>query len=557
MCGFGVLILLIIGLSGISIYSLANINETVSHIYENDLLGISYIKDAQVNLIAAHRAEKNMILAEDSAEEARYIENIRRYDDLFEEAVENFKTTIVLDEVMEKALELEKLWNELEPLQEKVIQLNQQQKYNEAFQLSGENRIVIDKMESLIDELVTLKEQQSLVAYNDSNAQYHTTSMAIGVFIVICGIVSILVVVIISRIISKPVTIVAEAAKKIANGDLTVESIKVKNKDEIGDLANSFNMMASELRNMIVKITETSQSVATYSEELSASSEETSASAEQVSKTILELSNGVSLQSQELESASSNLGQISATIQQTAANAEAVTNASLKASDAAKQGAIEAENAVQKIDRVKQISMETTSVVYGLGKQSEEIGQIVDVIKSIADQTNLLALNAAIEAARAGEQGRGFAVVAEEVRKLAEQSSASTQQIEGLINSIQSEANRAVNVIESGSQDIYEGVEAVNRAGDSFKAIVEGIEKMVVQIQEISTATEQIASESNEIVRSVDSIAAVSQQTAASAQEVSAASEEQTASMEEVSGSAQELAHLAEELLEIVSRFRY
>ncbi|SDZ10522.1 methyl-accepting chemotaxis protein [Proteiniborus ethanoligenes] len=555
--GFGALVIIIIGIGLLGIYELYNMNDMLNSMYEVELQGISSIKEAQVNLITAHRAEKNLILSQDLKEQANHTENIREYSKRFEEAMKKFEGTIALDDIRQKSVEINRLWEEAKPVQERIIQLNSQGKYDEAFKLSGQNREIFDKIEEYIELIATQKDEQALKAYNDSDAIFNYTTKTVVIILIVCIIISIGAAFIISRLISKPIVAIAKSAEEIANGDLTVESIRVKNNDEIGELAKSFNTMADSLRDMIMKIGHASQSVAAYSQELSASSEETSAATEQVAKTITELSNGAISQSEELESVSSHLGQISATIQQTAANTETVVNESMKASDAANRGVIEVENAVNKIERVKEVSMETANVINALGEQSEQIGQIIDVIKSIADQTNLLALNAAIEAARAGEQGRGFAVVADEVRKLAEESSASTQQIEKLIHNIQNETNKAIDVIEAGSQEIYEGVEAVNKAGDSFKIIVEEIDIVVEQIEGISVATQQIASGSNEIVRSVDSIAAISQQTAASSQEVTAASEEQTAAMEEVASSAQELASLAEELQEIISRFNY
>ncbi|WIV13335.1 methyl-accepting chemotaxis protein [Proteiniborus sp. MB09-C3] len=555
--GFSALIILMIILGGVGIYSLSVINNELTVLYDMHLKGIEYIKDAQINLASLGEDRGMLILAVDSKGRETAAKSMKSTFEEFEKNLEDFKSTIVDEEGRSIYSEITKLWEILKPNEESAIALATSGKIEEANQQTMVNRLNSEQIEIKINYLVKQKSELAEAANNGSDMLYSETLVILIIIIVLSVLTGIIVSLYISNIISKPITVMAGATKKIAEGDITVQAIKVKNKDEIGELANSFNIMTDRLRDMIIKITEASQSVAAYSQELSASSEETTAAAEQVSKTILELSSGAAAQSEELEATSSHIGQISSAIQQAAANTESVTNASKNASDAANEGVREAENAVRKIDRVKQVSIESANVVNALGKKSEEIGQIVDVIKNIADQTNLLALNAAIEAARAGEQGRGFAVVAEEVRNLAEQSSASTQKIEGLIKDIQSETNRAVNVIESGGQEILEGVEAVNKAGNTFKSIVKEVENVAEQINEVSAATQQIASESNEIVKSIDSIAAISQQTAASGQEVSAASEEQTASMEEVASSAQELAHLAEELLETVSRFKH
>lgn len=355
--------------------------------------------------------------------------------------------------------------------------------------------------------------------------------------------------------IIKPINNLIVEVNILAEGNLT-KDITIKNNDEVGDLANSFNKMVKNLREIISKVASVSQRVAASSEELSASSEETTAATEQVANTIQQLASGANSQAEEVEGTSTIINQMSAGIQQISANTQSVSQASINVSDIAGQGSKEAENAVSKIERIKDVTAETAEVVKLLGQESEQIGQIVDVIKGIADQTNLLALNAAIEAARAGEQGRGFAVVAEEVRKLAEQSSVSAQQIAELIGNIQKETNRAVEVMDVGTREVAEGVVIVNKAGNSFNVILKEVNKVVEQIQQVSAATQQMAAGSNEVVKSIDSIAAIAQQTAASSQEVSAAAEEQTASMEEVARSAQDLAMLAEELQKSVSRFK-
>lgn len=557
MSGFGILIIIIMGIGLLSMYQLSSVNGMLNQLYERELKGISYIKEAQVNLITTHRAEKNLILTRDPAEEARHIENIKKYNTLFEEAMKSFETTTLLEDIIQRVDVINELWEEAKPVQEKVIQLNSEQRYDETLELSNKNRAIFDKIEIEIETIANLKDQQAIKAYNDSDTIFYNTTKLLIIILITCVIIATSIGFYISKIISKPIVAMAKSAAEIANGDLTIDNIIVKNNDEIGELADSFNKMTDGLRDMIKQVVDASQTVAAYSEELSASSEETSAATEQVSVTIAHLSDNVTKQSEEIDAVSSNLAHISASIQQAAANTELVVNASMKASEAASKGVLEAANAVNKIDRVKQASIETANVIRTLEKQSEEIGQIVDVIKNIADQTNLLALNAAIEAARAGEQGRGFAVVAEEVRKLAEESSSSTQKISEFISNIQNDTHRAIDAIEVGNKEVYDGVEAVNKAGDSFQIIVKEIEGVVEQIHHISAATQEIASDSNEIVVSIDSIATISEDTSSSSQEVTAAAEEQTAAMEEIARSAQELAILAQDLQTTVSRFRY
>jgi methyl-accepting chemotaxis protein len=195
-------------------------------------------------------------------------------------------------------------------------------------------------------------------------------------------------------------------------------------------------------------------------------------------------------------------------------------------------------------------------VIKGLGDRSQEIGQIVEVITGIAQQTNLLALNAAIEAARAGEHGRGFAVVADEVRKLAEQSAESAQQITNLIGTIQADTSTAVNVMDSTIQEVSSGIGVVNTAGEAFNRIENLINTVAKQIQEVSAASQQMSVGAMQVVKAIDEISDVSEKTAAGTQNVSAAAQEQLASMEEISASSSSLSKMATELQTLVSRFK-
>ncbi len=359
-----------------------------------------------------------------------------------------------------------------------------------------------------------------------------------------------------ARHISKPLAAVTKVAQAVAEGDLNVKMPVIKNRDEIGVLATAVTEMVHSLRKVIGEVLSQSESVAATSQELSAAAEEATASSTQVSETLNQLAAGATEQAISVGDTSSVLEQLAANSQQVAENAEIVNLSSGKASRAAEIGAVQAENAVQKIEQIRDVSLETAEAVTKLGDQSKQIGQIVDVIKGIADQTNLLALNAAIEAARAGEQGRGFAVVAEEVRKLAEQSSTSATQIATLIGNIKQGTDDAVAVMEKGKGEVAAGVQAVNLAGNSFRTIVDEVNTVVDQIQLVTAASQQMALGTNEAVQSVESIGVIVQETAASSEEVAAASEEQAATMVSVSQSAEALARLGERLLSAVAKFK-
>jgi methyl-accepting chemotaxis protein len=342
-----------------------------------------------------------------------------------------------------------------------------------------------------------------------ATAIYNTLVITLIGALVIGGIIIFL----FSGRITKPMEVIAEHVKRIANGDLT-ENIKIRSKDEVGQLAVSVNDMLERFRQLIGGILQTSHSVAAASEEISASTEQ--------------IASGSTTQAGNAQTIIELFKELSTAINNVARTAEEAAELSNQTTKTAIEGGKVVAVSVEGMNRINE-------QMGRLEQDSNKIGEIIEVIDDIAEQTNLLALNAAIEAARAGEQGRGFAVVADEVRKLAERSGEATKQITLIIKGMQHNTKESVNSVANGLEKSIE-------TGKAFDNIVGMVNETAQKVTEIAAASEEQSAQSGEVMQSVESIAAASQESAAASEETAATS--------------QTLAHLAEELNTSVSIFK-
>lgn len=397
---------------------------------------------------------------------------------------------------------------------------------------------------------------QKVNAYSLSSI--HASKLEQQTTIIIGSIVSLLAIALFVYIyfLLKPIPMISSRVRRVAEGNLDISEIRVKNHDEVGILAESVNLMVQNLRGIIKEVDINAEQLAASSEELMASAEQTSQATEHIASTIQEVAVGSENQAVSTETAVSTIREISTAAEHVAQNAESVSNTASQTTELTQDGVRAVQQVTLKMTSISQTVESLSRDMAELGARSETIGKIIGVITDISSQINLLALNAAIEAARAGEHGRGFAVVADEVRKLAEQSAQSTIEIINMIESIQKDTEVAVRTTQGVHAEVQSGLEAVRLAGTSFTKIQKGIEEVARQIAEVSAAVEQMASGTVGASQSMKFIADTAMQSSSNTQNVSAAAQEQLASMEEITASATSLSHMAEQLQALITRFQ-
>ena len=551
--GFSVLIVFLLIGSIFSFIQLTNIDKDYSLVLEDRVKKIFLVTDIQnASSLQGVYIRSFLLQPRDVT-----IENLEKQQAMVSQTIEELQPLFVTQEMVDQLKIIEEQQNIFTAVGNEVILLAQSGKQEEAIDLlTNKGRPANEAIQSGINSIEDFQTSAMLQAQDETQASAATSKKLLIIISVLSTIIAALVAFSITRLITNPLNKLSAAASFIANGDLSQEDVEVKTKDEIRELANSFNLMKSNLQSLIASVAENMEHTTSAAEQLAASTDEVSLSSSDVAKRVEMMSEGGSQSAATGRESSVAMDETAHGVQRIAEATQELHSKAIDTQTIATEGEKTLHTAENQMVAIQKASHETSERIKQLSIQSAEIGNITKVITEITEQTNLLALNAAIEAARAGEHGKGFAVVADEVRKLAEESKKSANQIASLTTLIQQDTSLVENAVRITVQNVDEGVVFIQDAQTAFDRIMGAIQEMSFQIEDVSASTQEVSASTEEVAASVNEMSSSAINAAEQSEMIAAAVEEQSATMHEISAVAKSLSENAITVQEEINKFK-
>ncbi len=534
-------------------------NSEFNKMYASSLSAVKVLNEVRANTGAAEALSMEMILAPiDEIRRQEILKDLKNADTTIDASLKDFASIRKSSGETAKLTSLKKALTDYRNERQKAFDLSDQGTKQEAyFDYTNNALTYVDSIHILLSNLISYNQESMDKTLAQNNQDFLSAGKVLLIFPIAAVLLSLLLGLFVARLLADPIKEMLKSVQEVERGNLVGhDEGLIASRDETGQLGLAFDAMRTTLRNLVGAVSRSSQLVSECAQAIQVITEENSLVSGQIAGTMTAAASDTEKQAVTVNEASAAIQQVSASAQQIAATSIFVADLTEKTSKTTKSGQEAIDRVVQQMSVIGNRTKQIENNINNLNASNSEIKDFTKFISDIAAQTNLLALNAAIEAARAGEHGRGFAVVAEEVRKLAEQAQEASKQISSLISNNHDNITSVVSVMKDALNDVEEGIQVVETAGEAFAVNNGHIEEVSTQVREISTSIQQVAVGNQQIVDSIFNIRSFSEVTAQRVQSVTGNIQEQVATTSRLTRASQELAATAQKLLTSIQEFR-